>query len=310
MEEPHYKSINPLVLVLFVFLLSMCSGMLFSFLGAQLISFLYGLSLFGEDLALLQSSTYEHVREVNLILVVCQHIGAFILPALIVNQHMRKRGILFIRWEKPETMPLLWAVLCMLATVPLIGLLAALNEGITFPESMQSLEHSLRVMEDTAAELTEVLLTTNSFGGLLVNLLVIACVPPIGEELLFRGVLQQLFTRWRNNIHLGIWLSALLFSLLHMQFYGFFPRMLLGGLLGYLFYYTGNIWVPIAAHFINNAFAVILTFCIHQGWVDAYWGSVGSDATAWWMVLISLLLSLFLFYKVITQAKQHTHDNR
>jgi len=88
----------------------------------------------------------------------------------------------------------------------------------------------------------------------------IAILPAIGEELLFRGVLQRIFANWTKNIHLGVWIAAILFSAMHMQFYGFLPRMMLGVLFGYLFVWSGSLLLPILCHFINNGSAVIYAY--------------------------------------------------
>lgn len=93
-------------------------------------------------------------------------------------------------------------------------------------------------------------------------MLLIALVPAIGEELLFRGVFQRLFTEWFRNIHWGIWISAILFSAIHFQFFGFLPRLFLGVIFGYLLELTSSMWVPIVAHFVNNLTGVIIAFFI------------------------------------------------
>ena len=79
----------------------------------------------------------------------------------------------------------------------------------------------------------------------------------ITEEFLFRGALQRIIGKWTYNHHIIIWSAAIIFSTFHMQFFGFLPRMLLGAYFGYLLYWTRNIWIPVFAHFVNNAIAVI-----------------------------------------------------
>src|SRR5690606_2422366 len=118
----------------------------------------------------------------------------------------------------------------------------------------------MKVQELQMEKITEKILQVTSFSGLLLNLLVIAIIPAIGEELLFRGCLQPVFHRWTKNIHIAIWITAIIFSAIHVQFYGFIPRMLMGAVFGYMLYWGRSIWLPIIAHFINNATAVIYTF--------------------------------------------------
>jgi len=97
------------------------------------------------------------------------------------------------------------------------------------------------------------------------NLFMIALIPALGEEFLFRGVLQRIFGEWFKNPHLAVWLAAILFSLAHYQFLGFMPRIILGALFGYIFLWTGNIWMPILAHFVNNTVGVIYYYLFSQG---------------------------------------------
>ncbi|TAF81977.1 MAG: CPBP family intramembrane metalloprotease, partial [Sphingobacteriales bacterium] len=95
-------------------------------------------------------------------------------------------------------------------------------------------------------------------------LLMIAILPAIGEELFFRGTIQNIFTALFKNPHVAVWLTAILFSAIHLQFYGFLPRMFLGALFGYLFIWGKSIWLPILGHFLNNGFAVIMAFRLQQ----------------------------------------------
>jgi uncharacterized protein len=96
--------------------------------------------------------------------------------------------------------------------------------------------------------------------GLIGNLFTIAFLAAFVEELFFRGMLQQTLTEAKLNHHIAIWITAAVFSAIHIQFYGFLPRMFLGAILGYLFFYTGSIWVSIAAHFVNNALVVLVGY--------------------------------------------------
>jgi len=115
-------------------------------------------------------------------------------------------------------------------------------------------------MENDAAMLTNKLLSGVSWKDFMVNMLMIAIIPAVGEEFLFRGIVQKIFYEWTRRPHLAIFISAILFSTVHMQFFGFIPRMLLGVLFGYFFYWSGNIWLSVLAHFLNNAIAIILHF--------------------------------------------------
>ncbi|MFY0594070.1 CPBP family intramembrane glutamic endopeptidase [Roseivirga sp.] len=134
------------------------------------------------------------------------------------------------------------------------------NANIHFPEFMSGFEDWARDLEDQLAETTEKFTTFNNFTQFLFGFVVIAVLPGIGEEFLFRGVLQNSLHRWTKNAHVAIWVSAFIFGAIHLQFYGLVPRMMLGAVFGYLYLWSGNIWYPIISHIANNGFAVIAVY--------------------------------------------------
>ena len=134
------------------------------------------------------------------------------------------------------------------------------NEGIQLPEFMSGFEKLVRELEDQLAEATKRFTTFTNFGEFLVGFVVIAIIPGIGEELLFRGVLQNSLHKLTKNKHIAIWVAAFIFSAIHIQFYGLVPRMMLGAVFGYLYVWSGNLWYPMIAHATNNGLAVIITY--------------------------------------------------
>ena len=159
--------------------------------------------------------------------------------------------------KKPSWQEASAAVVIMLLAIPGINLLSAWNQQMVLPEWMSGIEQWMRMQEDAAAQLTEQFLRVDTVGGLLVNIGLMALLPAVGEELTFRGVVQGMFTR---NRHVAIWATAAIFSFVHMQFYGFLPRMLLGAMFGYMLWWTGSLWVPMLMHFVNNCAAVVVAF--------------------------------------------------
>ncbi len=134
------------------------------------------------------------------------------------------------------------------------------NQGIVFPESLKGIEKWMKESEESAGELTKFLTTFKTPSQLVVAMIVVAVLAGISQELIFRGVLQNITLRAFGNPHVAIWFAAFVFSFIHLQFYGFFPRMLLGALFGYLYYWTKNIWVPMFAHFVNNGFTLLMAY--------------------------------------------------
>ena len=122
-------------------------------------------------------------------------------------------------------------------------------------------------MEDMAAQMMELFVNTDSIVQLFINIFVIAIIPGFCEELMFRGWIQRSLIK-RNNPHVAIWVTAIIFSAIHFQFYGFIPRMILGAILGYAYYYTGTLWASIIMHALNNTVAVVMGFLQFNGYIS------------------------------------------
>lgn len=169
------------------------------------------------------------------------------------------------------------------------------NANVSFPEFMKGFEEWARKTEELAGGITKYLTAFDSTTQFILALIVVAVFAGIGEELVFRGLLQPALYRATKNIHVAIWVSAILFSALHMQFMGFVPRMLLGALFGYLYYWSGNLAVPMFAHFVNNGFSVIAIYLVQKKVIDM---DVESTSAAPWPVVITFTLftAALLFY--------------
>ncbi len=193
------------------------------------------------------------------------HMGTFLLPSLIYWYFIERRS-----WGQFNDRPVSavagfsLVALIVVAFMPFDGLIIEWNQNLHLPETLAPIEQWMRDQEKKLNGITQYLTTFKSTGQLLIALLVVAVIPAIGEEVLFRGILQRNFSYWTRNAHVGIWLAAALFSAIHVQFLGFFPRMLLGALFGYLYLWSGNLWVPILAHFVNNGFTVFMVYLYQQ----------------------------------------------
>ncbi len=195
-------------------------------------------------------------------------VGLIILPSIHLVALERKR----IKPFFPDQ-PRIWIALLMVMGIGItfmisISPLVEWNMNLKFPEFLKEFESWARDAEDRTAKLTEVMTNFKTTGDLMIGLIVIALLPAIGEELVFRGMFQNEFMRASGNIHLAIWLSAIIFSTIHFQFYGFVPRVLLGALFGYLYFWSGNLLIPMFAHFFNNAFGVIMIYLHHEKITD------------------------------------------
>ncbi len=233
-------------------------------------------------------------------------IGLFIVPSVIFiavsgysfREKLGLRGVKI--W--PDV---LFAGALVFLALPFVMWLFEINNSIHFPESMSALENWMRNAEEKAEEITLAFVSVSSLSGLGVNLFVIAIIPAIAEELLFRGVLQNLISRLTGRKVLAVWITAFLFSLIHMQFFGFIPRFFLGLIMGYLYLWSGSLWLPIAAHFANNAGAVLAGWLFAAGYSDVPFEEVG-HAGGGTAVIISLISTIaLLMYLRLRRAKHN-----
>ena len=184
-----------------------------------------------------------------------------------------------------------FAIAIMCCAIPAINLLADLNSRVVLPESLDFIEQILRQQEEAAAALTERFLQADTIGMLFVNIGLMALLPAFAEELSFRGTLQQI----GRSSHVAIWLTAFIFSAIHMQFYGFIPRMLMGAMFGYMLVWTGSLWVPVLMHFTNNGIAVVVYYLTadsaQKDAIKTNWADTIGAGSMWWLGVLSLILT-------------------
>ncbi|MBN1925043.1 MAG: CPBP family intramembrane metalloprotease, partial [Prolixibacteraceae bacterium] len=225
-----------------------------------------------------------------------QSVGLFIVPSIILAGMYKDNPGQFLQLEKkPFPLSVLLAVCIVIAVSPFINITGLLNSKMSLPEWMSGIETWMRNSEENAEQLTKLFLNTKTTGGLLFNIFMIGMIPAIGEELLFRGIFQRIFVQWTRNKHLGVWIAAILFSALHFQFYGFIPRALLGVMFGYMLILSGNLWLPVIAHFINNTVAVIAYYLYNNGTIGINPDELGNNSEYGIAGIVSLLVVIVLF---------------
>ena len=194
------------------------------------------------------------------------HFFSYLLPTVIYWFYIERRTIgEFSTGRKPSWLIWVLAFLLVLAFIPVNSKFIEWNAAMDLPDALSGLEKWMRDKEDQLSVMTEFLTSYKSFGQLMIALFVVTLLPALGEEMLFRGVIQTKLFQELRNMHVAIWVSAAIFSAIHFQFYGFLPRMMLGALFGYLYYWTGNLWVPILAHFVNNGFVLVMMYLHNVG---------------------------------------------
>ena len=273
MRPSFFSDDNPLAQLAITFLTCLTCLFLFVYLGSLLSFYFYHVHPADLQMELENSKNVELQKFFQLI----QGIGLFMIPPLILGKLFTGKSFEYLRLTKiPTGYQFLLVLVIAIFSIPVINLLAELNAMIKFPASMSGIQNYIDRTSKTYQTISESFLRVSSIKGLLVNLLIVAVVPAIGEEFLFRGVLQRIFTNWFRNAHWGIFISAFVFSAIHMEFYGFFPRLLLGMMFGYFLYWSGSIWLSILGHFINNAVAVIIFYLITNSIVNEKMADIGS----------------------------------
>jgi len=274
-----------------------------SFLVVFIIGIAIGLPVFNISLADLPAvlSNYSDPHNLKFLkyLQTIQAIGLFILPAFIIGYIFHQQSIRYLRFNPINFYSVILILFIMISALPAINFFAMLNAKMQLPAFLSELENWMRQKELSAQALTEAFLKMDNAGSLWFNIFMIGVLPAIGEELIFRGIFQRLFAEWTKNIHWGILIAAFLFSFMHIQFYGFIPRMILGILLGYLFYFSRTIWAPILGHFINNTMAVLFYY-FYADQINEEIDSIGATEGSYGYLLVSIILIssfLFVFYK-------------
>ncbi|HVV55269.1 MAG TPA: CPBP family intramembrane glutamic endopeptidase [Mucilaginibacter sp.] len=197
--------------------------------------------------------------------------------------------------------------LTMEIALPLIELLSNLNAQMVLPKFLNGVEKWMRDSEDSAQKLTNSMMQMNSFGDMIYNLLFIGLLTAIVEEVMFRGCLQTVFVRWTKNKHAAIWITAILFSAFHMEFFGFLPRMFLGVLFGYFVAWSGSIWPAVWGHFVNNGTAVVMTYLYQIKAIHLNPDEQQTFNNAGYVISIVITLLLLLIYRYLSAKWQAEH---
>lgn len=227
---------------------------LFYFLIISLVCLLFAGVVMGVIMGAGDTSTVRQLRLATIV----QDVVAFILPALVTAIIVTPLPASMLGADRMFRLSqLLMAVGAMIVSIPAMNILIDWNAHITLPESMSGIEEYLRRAEQQAAGTVEKMLGGEGAAQLVVSVLIVGVLAGLSEELFFRGTLQRLIGSGPLGIHATIWITAIIFSLFHMQFYGFFPRVILGAFFGYLLWWSGSIWLPVIIHALNNTVYVV-----------------------------------------------------
>lgn len=300
MDFMAFRGMKPFSQFIFSLFVMVVSVLVFMLLAIVLVLPIFGMGSLMDGMTATGMMTPEGMIFLKYFQVV-QSIGLFIVPSLILAWLYHGNISEYLQADHSTNFPTyLYAALAVLMLIPLINFVGEINNQMNLPESLAGLENWMRSMEESAKVLTEKFLRVETIPSLLFNIFMIAVLPALGEELMFRGVLQRIFSNWTKNYHWGIWIAAIIFSGFHLQFYGFLPRMLLGAMFGYMLVWSGTMWVPILAHFVNNTMGVVGYYLIEKGTISNDIEQWGTGREQYPLVLFSLVsagILLFLVYR-------------
>lgn len=220
---------------------------------------------------------------------------SFLVPALLLAHQSVPKGFLYLQVNHVVSSRLIMVVIVLVLSIqPLLNASTEWLANWSLPSSLSGLEQALKSIEKNNVILIKQFLDVHSFGGVVFNVLLVAIVPAIAEEFFFRGGLLQLLAE-KMNLHVAIWVTAMIFSIVHFDVTGFIPRLFIGALLGYLFVWSGSLWTAICAHFINNLLAVLMEFLIYNQFIDKSAEHFGTGSSLW-ISFVGLLLFCLLFW--------------
>jgi uncharacterized protein len=263
-----------------------------------------------EVLQVLSNPDAENLAVVKYFQII-QSVFLFLVPALLAAWLFSENMPQYMQADKkPDSLTLLYVILTLIVAIPLLNGLALFNSEMILPPWMHSLEVKIKSMEETAGRLTGLFLNGGNGLTLAVNMFMIALLPALGEEFLFRGVIQRLLTEWTRNKHAGIWMAAFIFSFIHFQFYGFLPRFLLGLYFGYLLVWSSSIWVPVTGHFINNGFAVLYYHFATKPMGETNMDKLGTSKEYNYALYLSIISTVILLVMIYMREKERGELSR
>ena len=292
------KSYSSLVYFLPILILS---GLVLShIIGAFICQFLFDESFFLSTQDVFDPQNKKLINAMKL-MQFFNALGVFIVPSILF---LHFRGLKFCTYLKLNSSVYIKGVLTIfvmaIAMIPVANFFGAVNAMLPLPKFLSFLKD----IEAQTLLITEQFLVMDTPIDLLLMLALIGLVAAVGEELLFRGVLQNLFQEWFGSPHIAVWLTAFLFSVIHLQYHALLPRFVLGALIGYVYVYSGNLRSAMLLHFFYNSTLVLLTFFIQHGGIDASWEEVGAEGLM--LVIISVIvLGILLLRRIPKNVTQH-----
>ena len=252
----YFKKVHPLLQLLIFGGMAMGCFMIFGFIGTFVLAKAAGI-----DLMTLSDPDKWDYADPSLLtflrgMLVVQFFALYIIPVFLFARFCDPKPIQYLGLTSAKPLYIILGVAALIIALPFVDWTGTINQNL-IPETT-TIGKWMKASEESAAKQIGFMLKRNTVQDLFLNLVLVAVFAGIGEELLFRGVLQRLFIKLFKNPWAGILVTAFIFSAIHLQFYGFIPRFILGILLGLIYWYSGSLWPAIIAHFAYDAFAVVM----------------------------------------------------
>jgi membrane protease YdiL (CAAX protease family) len=292
-DKPLKQLISFLLIVLF-------STVIFTGIGFIITFISYGAEVLQSINDLSNPESVSAMRNI----LMWSNLGMFPVPVIVfallsgrpAMRYMNASGL-------PALKSIVFAIALYFISGPFIGMLTEWNQSLSLPQWLSGLDRWIHESEENARLTTEALMNVKDYHGLALNLLVLALLPAIGEELMFRSFFIRFFSGFIKNIHVNILLVSILFSAVHLQFLGFLPRFALGMMLGYFFYYSGSVYLPMLIHFTNNATVVIVYYLYYTGKIEIHPDKFGNIDNAL-IIILSGILAVTGFYLYAKTSKK------
>jgi membrane protease YdiL (CAAX protease family) len=252
----YFKKVHPLLQLLIFAGMAMGCFMIFGFIGTFVLAKAAGIDL----MTLSDPDKWDYANPSLLTflrgMLVVQFFALYIIPVFLFARFCDPKPTQYLGLTSAKPLYIILGVAALIVALPFVDWTGTINQNL-IPETT-TIGKWMKASEESAAKQIGFMLKRNTVQDLFLNLVLVAVFAGIGEELLFRGVLQRLFIKLFKNPWAGILVTAFIFSAIHLQFYGFIPRFILGILLGLIYWYSGSLWPAIIAHFAYDAFAVVM----------------------------------------------------
>lgn len=266
MKKGLLQNLGPWEKLLLFITVCIFSSMLFSLMGMTLVKPLFGIDPYDQS-ELLDLGRLESIRSIKLINLFFQ-IGGFLIPSILFARLLSTEPNKYLTIQQtPKLGHFGILILFFLALTIINGWLTEINSHLDMSFISEELQEKIEYDQAMINKSIYAYIGL-SWRSYFLNLILLAIVPAISEEFLFRGVFQRLMVKASGKLHLGIWATAFIFAFIHFQFLDFLPRLVLGLVFGYVVIITGNLWHSITLHFLNNGFALTLEFLSRKGLID------------------------------------------